>query len=633
MLAVALTGLLTVSFAPLPLPQALERLSSAVGERWTCSPLLRDEPLLAHLEAADPERVKREIADCFDARWDVEKEGLVLRPDPAARRRRETTELENTKRQLASQVARWTGELAKQPFDRTEANALRQQRGTEWLKMDKKGQVTIPSRDNVEPAPALRAAVRLFAALGPAAFASMATGERIVWAERPTPMQRGFTGSTLGILGAFRREEALVAPGNPIDRIRFVATSSYGATGIDLELEVTALSTEGRVIEDVMFTPSSNDEEEKSSGSNPFTAAKETPLDISHEAADYFDLFRSNSFRDARFEKWRSRFLDPVTYEPTSWVPGEIFVSAAREQHRNLIGTVDDLSPGIFRLRGTTTPSAIFATLADTVILKDGWLLTRSPMRTPRFSRSEARGLFSHVIAQGGLDLDTGADWVAKYPSTLAFGTWFGRTLALLASGSGESGVGATLDEDRVGFWAALPPAYRAALRDGRTLSVAELPTQAQSVVFRKVYWGAEDDAFADRERTEVLPDGVLGGFVSLRTQEKTVVVPWTGSSGEPVSRRPVSADDLGLRLAASELHKTPLNYDHYRLGVQREYHLTFAFPKAAMSLESTMGETFFDPKAIPVEELPADFSKLVDEARDRSIETMREARPSLSPR
>ncbi len=615
MLLVALSGLVTLQFASLPLPQALERLSQATGRRLVCSETLRDEVLVARLKDADEERVMREIAFAFDARWDEQSSRLALTPDPRARAARAAAARRLRTDTLAKSLVESLKPLIEHPrFGRAEAQALLKQRDAA-VKARAERMRKVKAEDDSddqppESTPASRANLRLAKAMGIANLLAMQSGERNVYAERPTPMQRGFSADAESILADYRREQAFLDPLQTIARVR-LAVSYEPGEGFTFMLQ--AFEPHGEIVDgDALMlrdSPESDETEPKPS--------TEKPLDLPAETRDVLALVARGAARDDLSPAWRTKIADPVTNEPTAPSPGGLLVAAAEARGQNLIGTVSELSARLIRPRTPINAASVLEAMRGNVALRDGWLIAKPLERPVRAARADVRDLFAHCVAQGGLDVDTAGDWCTRYPGSHPAIDWVGNGLALLVT---RTTIG--FDPDEVGLWAALPLRARTALREGRSVRVVDLPEAARERVAQRVYWTNPMESL-ETEPTETVPAGVLGGTLSLKIEENPVALSWAETVAEPLLAFPLTPERFGTRAASQERTGKTVFYAHFRMGLHRAYTITLDFPNLPKAAAWEMGETFFNPKGVPVAALPTAFVKQADEAKQKALETI----------
>ena len=616
MILAALTGLVTLTFTPLPLPQALERLSAATGRRLVCSTALRDEVVVARLMDADEARVLKEIATCLDARWDAQPSRVELVPDPQARRLREAAERKARTEALAKDLAENLKPVLEHPtFGRAEADAfLKKKAEDEKAQAERErkgGQIELPESSD-DPTPAARANLRLAKAIGPTFLASMQQGERDVFAEDPTPMQKEFSGTEVAILATYRREYALIDPKSTLAKVRLmVYTDGEG----DTTLALIGLDAQGNPVDGDFLSLSGNSEmEDAAPEQSPAGKPAEKPLDLPKETLEFLGVTARNAKRDALFASWRPKFADPLVYEPTQWFPGTALIALAEAQNRNLIGALSDRSVQVLRPRGAITATSLLKALGRDAEVREGWIVVHPRVLQSRVSRADAKALFAKCVAQGGMDIDTASDWCARYPNSYPAVTWVGDGLTFATYRSS-----ATFDPDSLALWGSLSPTQRETLREGRPLPIATLARASQETAAEEVYWAVGIEGIA-KEPTELLPRGILGGKVSMKTEETPVAVSWI-EGDEPLIASPLTPEVFGQRAARQEKAQNVVSYVHYRVGLRRNYTLSLDFPGLGTMATQEMSETFFDPKAGAVDHLPEDFVKRADAAKQKALE------------
>ncbi len=636
----ALFGLVTVEFAPTPLPQALATLSEAMGRHLECAPPLADEVLLARLKEADPDRVLREIAFSLDASWEPKGDGLILRRDP----RVEATAKAEARRWAAIVVAESlkgiAERLAKQPrvFPKTQGLRYRQY-------LEAFNQAKAKARDSdddeillkmmedtdLDPefTPGWRALARIVATLGSRPFLALRDGERTLWSDRPTPMQSPLGDAAQSALASFRAEYTLVHPGRKVARFRLVATNDASKrSGPTVHLFV--LDAQGAVIEEAEETlngaPSGGKVSAETDGK---PSAGEKPLELPEEARQYFSVVNVSKkpVRDPVFDRWAPRLADPVAYEPIRPYPGLAFLAAARAQERNVIGTLSDENFARFEDDpAELRPSEFLQGFAGSWTLRDGWIVAKPFQEAVRTSRVDGRTLIDHAVRQGGLDVDAAADWFARHPGADA-GSWLGAALSVLLSGQGPNSALATFDEDSLRLWGLFDPKIRQALRHGRVVPFVALSPAALEELRKRVFWRNALGSESPEEITEILPQGLGNGTVSLKVDEEPVYVAWSAAAGERVYRAPFAAKSYGVQLGQFERKGQTVGFDRFRPGLTRHYTLTYTVAPGR-SFEESIDETFLDLKAPPLEHLPEGFLQQAEISRKAFL-----ARPVSSPR
>ena len=625
-------GLVTVSFAPLPLPEALAKLSSAMGKTLECAPALRDEVLVLRLKDADPVRVRQEIEKLFDARWETTGTRTVLLPDPKAIRLHAARRAAEADRTIENSLAYLKRRLAEQPATLRpadlKATALKKAREVERLKRaeeeeDYANMYTLSAAD--EETPGWRAAARLALLLGKGALAPLPNDSRFVWSSRPTPAQSALPPGAASVLADYRRELTLSKPEVEVARVRLVAHrwEHGGAFNVGL----AALDEAGTVV-DKTFLRMADDMDRMKGRSTVFDQPPalpgEDPLPLTADEREYLEVMDRNGDKDPAkallMPKWRPILMDPTHHEPTRWLPASRLVRAAEALDRNLIGAPWEITETDSDAKEPQTASEFIAKTYG-VTQRDGWIILDPDEPQVRAPRDAAARLIAACVRFGGAPLDLAAAWAGRTPGPFPFTNWVGQTItALLASPGGPYSVMSTLlDERGLRLWDALGAPARVALLDGKTLDLARLPSLAKGRIFRTVYW----DENVEGEPTEVLPDGIEGGTVSLKTDREPIFVP--SSSKDGTSAMAMTPELFGSYLAKGDSWREVkaerfLAYDRFRLGSLRTVHLNFLLGRQRVPMTLDLEEVRFDPAAPILDRLPDGLRQKVEAARVKAL-------------
>lgn len=650
--ALTLATQFDVTLAPMRLPQALEQLSATAGENLSCAKALDNEVVVLRLKGADKERTLQELAYCLNAKWENGTQGRILQPDAAAARREANAHQAEVAKKIAAGITEFNDVLAMQPktFTRQYVADLKRRveaeaRGKEEAERKNK-EYNGPEVDD-ELRPAWRALARSVLSLGAGYLRSMAIGQRTVWSEHPTPIQLPFPAALQGNLAIYRNERALFAfPGPPPARIRMVIQREEENRFM---VRLIVMDASGRLVDLATenLTGVLDDKPAEESPEKPATHFKK-PIEIPTDVSEFFGIMRINStaVRDATFSKFRPQFPDPVQFEPLS-APGKVLLAAAEACDQNLVAVVPD--DGITNIGYTIqgkTPSAIEQNLVRFFEVKKDWLLVPRRPDSETVARTEVKGLMTSALAKGGLSIDEAATWKAAHPASDFIISWIGDYLATAINSRGLFATRFIFDEtDALDYWSLLNDATRHALRQGAVLPLASLPEAVRNRAYRDVFWSNllnedfprtdlkdEDPESITRdlldEITEQLPNGLVGGTISLTTHEFPLMIPWKKATGEPVQRTVTTAASYGTLLGNNERKGQDAGYDQFRMGVGRTYSLKIAFPKAKKSFSTGMFESFFDPMRAPVDRLPDAFFREADEARRKRL-----AQPVTTPK
>ena len=624
---------LTVEFPPTPLPVALSILSEQSGHRLTVSPAFLDEVIVVCMKDAPYDSMLRHLAEAFCAKWQTRSDGsLMLVKDPIAIRRREQERRVYDAKILDSSLQYFANRLRQQPIE-LDAKAI-QATSKRQADEDQRRKNAEAANDYAhmftdssarEETPSWRALARLVARLDRRELLSMPNDAREVWSDKPTSMQHPLPASTQEILDQFRREELLLHPNEKIASILLVM-KKWELSGA-FNVWFVAKGTSGKPIDSAFARMNADSEMMKKSMADrpslqPIPGEKtiEVPkmtvdarraLSSADKAADHVALF----------EKWQPKFLDPVRFEPTQWHQGADILAAASAAKVNLIGTVSDTTGGRYYEPKPQTPSQVLSKSQQNLVhCDDGWIVSREWEARTRASRSEAKQLLADSIRQGGISIDSAANWSAKTNDKWPFTNWVGDYIAALFSDSGPLSASRTiLDEDALRLWAFLGDDVRVKLKRGDTLEVSGLSAAVRSLLARMVYWFVSLDE--DVEPTDVLPDGILAGQFKMSVTEQPVFVGWSSKTGEPKRNQPLNATYFGTFLAKGNRYwevsaDAYRAFDRFRMGISRVYSIKFEFGSTQIPMTVKLNETLFDPKAEVVAKLPEAVQLAVEKAR-----------------
>lgn len=625
-LLVALTGLVTITIEACPLPQGLEKLSAVVGAKLTSAPIFRNETLIARLDGADPDRVLSEIAYALDAKWEDAPAGKILKPDPLIPIRRanaKNAEVAATVRRILTGL---NADLAKQPgtLSKAKGDAM----AKELRELTKKFQEAEKKGDQFEGQPSFgqeampgwRAGARLALGFGAQQLLALQVRERVVWAERPTPMQRPFPLSMASAIANYRREAAPFVPA-PIVRVLLSIDRSAPDS---FTVRLKGLGPAGQEVDTATVELSEGDDTEEAVEPATKPVPGEKPIDLPPDTVEFLSTisYRAVAVRGENFEKFRKEIRSPDQFDPLALTHGAILNEVSKATGQNLIGVLDDgFADHFFRAPFRLTPTEWLRQLGVTVEKRNGWLVARPMIPGNGYNRQEVKGFLAAAESAGGLSIDSASEWHRKH-FTGGETTWLQPYLGILTTGRGLSSSIETLDPEALALWMCLSFGERNALREGSSISIARLSPAARKWIFEKVYWDLEilrsqlekltDEASVDEldagEVTDTLPSGIDGGTISLWTETSPVITAWSSLAGEPVVRSTFSAEAYGMALFRSERRGSDPGYDRFRLGTNRRYRIMLQIGKDKLSFDGTMSETFFDNKAPARTQIPADF-------------------------
>jgi hypothetical protein len=630
----AATGV-TISFPPTRIGPALEQLSPQCGVTLKASPAIENEVLLAHLKDAPVDKVLARIAETLLAKWSTNPDGSrTLVPDPVAMKRRQDEFDAAARTVIEASFAYLKRALAKQPAELDKAFIERHKRRVQQENAlreaaNQNQNFSRPFDTSVEEeSPIWRAAARIMLQLGPGVVAALPNDARVVYSDRPTPMQRPFPTGIDRILQQYRREQELL--GSPAQPARYRLSIKRWETGGGSNVQLEAIDAAGEVINNALVRMNGDSELLKIPVNQRFPEGpdqRKVPIDS--ETREWRLMMRSNvrdqaAERGAALKKWRAQLLTPEIVEPTRHFAGTDLVGAAAVMDKNLIGTVFDLTSASYwnQPESPTVASILRQHRLSFTESPDGWIIVRPEESLTRTARDRAGQLIRSSVQRGGVSVDDAAKWVSDYPKDKwPFVGWIGDHLKVLLSGTGPySALSTLLDSDSLRVWSSLGETSRAALRRGETLSVRSLTPAAQTSISRIAFWfeGVEG------EPTEVLPRGVVDGTVSLSIQEKVIFSGWSSQEGEPEVLSPIDASSFGTYLVKGNTW-WQVSADHYRqmdrfrMGLHRVYALKFRFLPGDVPMEVSLSESFFDPASKPVTSLPAPVLAEIEKARAKA--------------
>lgn len=625
----------TATFAPTPVPRALEILSRASGMKLDNVPALADEVVLARLKNAPIDTALNHLAEAMCAKW-VDRPGGIRRltPDPAAERRIEQAKeaarekdfvegLRYIKKRLSEEPQELDADAVKATAKKKEAEVKRNELSQAARDLEHMFQ----SGNAGEETAGWRAAGQIALLIDPKVLLAMPDAAREVWAENPTPMQHPFPDGSDPILARYRRELSLTKPDVTVARVRiaveregsglWVRFGAFDATGQPLDRELLPLYS---------FSVWTKLPQSMRPGYVP--PGTDAPVQVPEAAKEArIALASPMSYRkpdlSAMIQKCRARFLDPVKFEPTQWHLGEDFVLAAEATDKNLIGSVSDSINGKFYFAGsrnanalTPKPSEILGRhKADLMPTNDGWLVVRSSEWRYRSSRSRAKALLDEGVRVGGITVDAAAAWVSESTEDNPVYDWMWDYLQVLFSGPGSFNSG--WDGKSLKLWASLGQDNINALRHGATIQLWTLSPDAQAKIARAVYWykWLDDNSV---EPTDKLPTGISDGTLTMTVTESTVMHGCSAKDDPNLMINTITPENIGASQALGQA--TFRDIERWQIGVHRVYDLHFTINPGKTPMTVSLEESIFDPNSPTLSELPASVLTEIEKAKQYAI-------------
>jgi hypothetical protein len=617
----------------------LERLGEVSRLRLQAAPALRDEVLFVRVRNADINGLLTRVADLMDARWETRSDGTrMLRPDPIKVRARSQefdraardtllNSLAYVRKRLAEQPERFGTDDAVRLTEKLREEAAARKRAEE--RRDYERLFLASSAD--EEKPGWRALARVLPTLSTSTLLSMPWNGRAVWAERPTRRQAAFNPTALKALDQYRQELLAFKPEAQVARVRIVAVR--WEQGISHSVSLTALDANGKVVDASSMRLAGDSDRLKI----PFSQRLALPpdpegriLEVGEEAKEYAAILHYQTKTTPELlralPKWQHRLTHPEEFEPTQWQPAEAYIVAADTLNLNVVGSVSELTGSVFGRQQQLTARQFMAEKKGYITESEGWTVVDERIQSSRLriSRAQAGRLLRNMAARGGLSVDDAAAFAAEVNEIWPFTNWVGEAMAVLGPVGGIGHLSTTGDDTLLRFWHHLGPAGRKELLAGRAVGLDRLPPTAQAELERMVFH--ESRLGERKEPTEQLPDGIVGGTLTLQRSESPVFIAWTDAEGLPVASRAYTPGEFGTKLAKGDPYRElPVSFfqqlNRFRLGTTRRYDFRFDFGNG-VAFDTYVTEGFFPPGGKAPFKLPDPILREVEAAREKALAT-----------
>ena len=623
---------LTLTMPSSPLPKVIEQIARASGERLAVSTVFAEEPFVVNVENVTSEELTTKIAYSLYGKWVPQKDGvrMLVSDTQALAKRRELVDNQSQKdlhdgliyvqMQLTRQPAELDDKAVKEIKRRLAIEEQLQNAATTSRNWD----LTVLNSDTNELVPSWRATAKLVLGLDPKVLQQMPDGSREVWSDQPTEMQHRLPDNTDQILETYRRELGLFSANKDIRRVLIIVRKWNETHSFNISLQ--ALDGTGRIV-DTGFLQLRPDADRLKIPLKNRDALPQTPnesvFEVSDEVSDARLCLQSmgkDKRRSQILSKWLPKFKDPVHYEPTQWHMAADLTPISQSLHLNFVGSPSDRTLGNYWEKENLTPTQYLLRHKEAIdVSQKGWLILRRPIDVTRSSRSEARDFIRSSTANGGVSVDSAAAWASKSSDNYAFVCWLGDHLNILFTAHGPYSTLATLsDSSNLRLWHSLGDASREGLRRGNSLKVEDLNGDAKEILRRLVFW---EEAIDDKEPTDLFPQGIKGGTLSLSIQEKPILVGWNSNAPRSLADMPLDPTMLGrLSVSGNPFFKITSNeyqsWNRYLLGVNRKYRLKIMLEPGHYPFTIALTETFIKPGQSPRETLPSEFAKAIAEAK-----------------
>lgn len=634
MLLLAPSTDVTLELMPMPLAAAFERFNAVTGEKWEPSGVLRNTIVVVRLDHAPYAEVRTRLAQAFDAKW----QGSQLVVNEELLRARKAANRKSSAEKVAASLAYVAKRLAGQPDELTAkdvAATKRRKEGEETLRKDAEARQdwsgVFKASRAAEEDPAWRALARI--------APSLTYGEKpTVFSDRPTPMQTGLPITLKPIFDKYRREAKLAGKDPAFARVRIKVEPWSEAGGATISM--VTLGSDGKTLDSVSIRMNGDNELMNKGGYGEPTIPPGVELPMSEDALSYFALVNSDYKDTSKRDKgrlrqeWAERFTRPTEFEPLVWQRGEAYVRTATATNKQLVGRMSDFQNLRYDRNSKWTAPRFLPPIDGSVNLDGDWMTLRGYGGQDAIDRVSAGRLIAESIRQGGVPLEAAATFAAGVPDkTDPFLNWVGDELIALFGGhGGYSALSTTINENGLRLWGHLTPPQKQALKSGKSLRISGLPMGTREEIRRAVF----EIGALDGEPTDLLPNGLEDGDVTVKITEQPLLIVWEGSKGFPDEPMPMPPESLGkaLSIGIPYWEITPdqaRTWNRYRLGTFRSYNLTIRFDRGP-SYNDGLSETLFPPSGKDLTELPPSITEAVNKARAAAKATPKKAGGGSAP-
>lgn len=566
----------TVSFPATRLENALPLVGKAAGVQIATVPAMANEVLLVQVKDVPLEDLLARIAQATVGEWSFDGTTYRLGPNQALRNSQDRAEAAERATTIQASLA----EMLKMP----EPEKKPKQPG-------KNGTVTITSAGDagVEMmGMGNRTLAQIVAAVGVPALASIAPGQRVVFADRPNGAQRQLPGSAAPFIAQYIREHnagvqgtgaemagpemdqmpefvkkmvmARMRPiGNPAKTLLVVTASPL----VGLQAQLMFLNAEGAVqgqdqigLGGSSYIARFTDMAKANAEKKPST--KTTPVVYSADSEAMRKAMTFNGMDMKAFEMGiklpegiAEKVFHPETYDPLAFSPSDDVTAVVKAKGKSAVAVLPDSMISLFG--GSSTVEALEESWqADGDLAleeKDGWLVISprrpSESRRNRVARPDLAKLLAATQAKGFPSLDDMAGYALNNPPMMENGVSQIYFSTFIPGVSMSSFIQSPWEALRI--FARLNPVQRAALGRGEPvpfagiagpaltttlfgattrIESADAPATDPMTAAMEMFSGGGG---AESEPTEIMPQGVpAAGFLTAKVRQEPFAMPVT---------------------------------------------------------------------------------------------------------
>lgn len=643
----------------------LGALSSASGTKMKASTELDRLVALVDVDSVAAPALREELADALDARWKQEGDTFILIPSPMKERAEEQQNYA-IRLKIVNETLAMAGKGLADKFDGQSAANLAQRLVT------LRGQINSnPGDQNLRQeyeaanrqGPTRRVLLRLLQTLPREDLAQLDQGDHIVYAFKPTRLQRSFSGKAVELFTDFFREQELFAKAlstlnvpDPTDG-QMVNEPLAWREGFDAEPSGFYLSAGFAYNEALLcnlchqsdgfpttiaqfFQRGPSDDAIYRIASDP-NPKKEEPIELSEDSKAFLEFSRATfpgatKPREEVSPALAKKLADPARYDPLSLLATDALRAIAKERHQNLVAWVPDsmfmlpLFPAMSRPLSLSTIKTLVtsSSMGLDSTTEGGWLLMKP--KNPYRARKAAddRNAMAR-IAKAALAGHISLDDYANYAASCNHGPYdgLGTSYAFLidpAFGSMSDGT----DWDALRLFGSFDPMARTNLAKGEGIAFRALSDRQKNIV-RKITFARliqSDEANPSGaigkqvEPSEILQAWVPdNGILSIQVNRSQAIYAYLRSDkGSMKPFRTIDPSTIAWTLYAKEhpsQERVPAAADGYALGEKTLYRMRLAYGPKLRSEFNLTDNGLPTGSPVPWTQLPQEIRSKIEAA------------------
>lgn len=611
-----------------PLSRAMTDLAKQTGGRLTVSDELADEVIVLRLKDVTADEALKRIAGTVGAEWKKVDGGLELQRsgEVIAKLRAQglQTRVQAIRKMIDKQLK---SSGANEPLTLEAAASLAAHYNLASSTAERDRQADEELQRIQKALPDNRTACRVLSFIDPADIAPMEAGERLVFSNRPTMMQKPIQGDVSEVGLRAQEEHNLFAselkklqkpdPNKPtlygidptnlmpsapvrfvvslqlqdLSQVYMVRTIGFDAANIPVFFNISSVE----VLE--------NDADMIAQRARVAKATESEPdLPVSHVTQLMLDFMKKSIAGGGAIPAQgdlRTAFLNPDKIDPLAYVFSDAFLGIADRRNENLVAYPEDSAflLGMFAgMEGRLKPSLVMQAVSGlgpmiptTVTESDGWL-TLAPANLMEAARTRtSRPILGEFLrtydANGYLTLAS----VGKLASAVSTREFPVLDLFLPMMIDENARVDDAGDLNMLKLYASLDEGQLTRLNTKQAIRVAELRPEQAAMLSRFIYEKPDEypgpreynakisylQACAEMEPTESIPNGLPNDTLLTMSSQDTKVYFVKQSNGSTTYTSPMGLDSLAWTLSLKDHPERSPGYNPTVLGIQPGKELT----------------------------------------------------------